>query len=63
MGMRFMKFTDITDCCVQDYPSVGQLAMQLEKNNIQPIFAVTKNVETVYKVSKIYLLFLFFFYS
>ncbi|XP_070770469.1 integrin beta-2 [Enoplosus armatus] len=32
-----------------DYPSVGQLAMQLEKNNIQPIFAVTKNVETVYK--------------
>ncbi|XP_059199071.1 integrin beta-2 [Centropristis striata] len=32
-----------------DYPSVGQLAMQLEKNNIQPIFAVTKNVENVYK--------------
>uniref|UniRef100_A0A3Q3QK69 Integrin beta n=1 Tax=Monopterus albus TaxID=43700 RepID=A0A3Q3QK69_MONAL len=32
-----------------DYPSVGQLAVQLEKNNIQPIFAVTKNVENVYK--------------
>ncbi|XP_060944579.1 integrin beta-2 [Limanda limanda] len=32
-----------------DYPSVGQLAMQLEKNNIQPIFAVTKNMEVVYK--------------
>ncbi|XP_075937149.1 integrin beta-2 [Anarhichas minor] len=32
-----------------DYPSVGQLAMQLEKNNIQPIFAVTENVEIVYK--------------
>ncbi|XP_010770177.1 integrin beta-2-like, partial [Notothenia coriiceps] len=32
-----------------DYPSVGQLAIQLEKNNIQPIFAVTKNVEDVYK--------------
>ncbi|XP_026150582.1 integrin beta-2 [Mastacembelus armatus] len=32
-----------------DYPSVGQLAMQLEKNNIQPIFAVTKNVVEVYK--------------
>ncbi|XP_070694706.1 integrin beta-2 [Pempheris klunzingeri] len=32
-----------------DYPSVGQLALQLEKNNIQPIFAVTKNVEVVYK--------------
>uniref|UniRef100_A0A3Q4AUH3 Integrin beta n=1 Tax=Mola mola TaxID=94237 RepID=A0A3Q4AUH3_MOLML len=32
-----------------DYPSVGQLAMQLEKNNIQPIFAVTENVESVYK--------------
>uniref|UniRef100_A0A672Z034 Integrin beta n=1 Tax=Sphaeramia orbicularis TaxID=375764 RepID=A0A672Z034_9TELE len=27
-----------------DYPSVGQLASQLDKNNIQPIFAVTKNV-------------------
>lgn len=36
---------------MQDYPSVGQLAMQLEKNNIQPIFAVTENVETVYKVN------------
>ncbi|XP_054471925.1 integrin beta-2 [Anoplopoma fimbria] len=32
-----------------DYPSVGELAIQLEKNNIQPIFAVTKKVETVYK--------------
>ncbi|CAL8267474.1 unnamed protein product [Lota lota] len=31
-----------------DYPSVGQLAMQLEKNNIQPIFAVTKDVVEVY---------------
>ncbi|KAK5889496.1 hypothetical protein CesoFtcFv8_015496 [Champsocephalus esox] len=34
---------------VMDYPSVGQLAIQLEKNNIQPIFAVTENVEDVYK--------------
>ncbi|XP_073330199.1 integrin beta-2 [Pagrus major] len=32
-----------------DYPSVGQLAVQLTKNNIQPIFAVTQNVEMVYK--------------
>ncbi|XP_028993083.1 integrin beta-2 isoform X2 [Betta splendens] len=32
-----------------DYPSVGQLAVQLEKNNIQPIFAVTENVAAVYK--------------
>ncbi|XP_012713602.1 integrin beta-2 [Fundulus heteroclitus] len=31
-----------------DYPSVGQLAMQLEKNNIQPIFAVTQNMKNVY---------------
>lgn len=38
---------------IQDYPSVGQLAMQLEKRNIQPIFAVTKNVESVYQVSNI----------
>ncbi|CAL8370452.1 unnamed protein product [Arctogadus glacialis] len=33
----------------QDYPSVGQLAMQLEKHNIQPIFAVTSKVADVYK--------------
>lgn len=32
-----------------DYPSVGQLAAQLAKHNIQPIFAVTKEVESVYK--------------
>ncbi|KAE8299798.1 Integrin beta-2 Cell surface adhesion glycoproteins [Larimichthys crocea] len=32
-----------------DYPSVGQLAAQLEKNNIQPIFAVTQNVKTVFE--------------
>ncbi|XP_024919680.1 integrin beta-2 [Cynoglossus semilaevis] len=32
-----------------DYPSVGQLARQLEKHNIQPIFAVTQNMEPVYK--------------
>lgn len=45
--------------CVQDYPSVGQLAMQLEKNNIQPIFAVTENVEKVYKVINCNLSFLY----
>uniref|UniRef100_A0AAQ4QRE0 Integrin beta n=1 Tax=Gasterosteus aculeatus aculeatus TaxID=481459 RepID=A0AAQ4QRE0_GASAC len=38
-----------TNSAEMDYPSVGQLAVQLEKNNIQPIFAVTKNVEDVYK--------------
>uniref|UniRef100_A0AAY4CHJ3 Integrin beta n=1 Tax=Denticeps clupeoides TaxID=299321 RepID=A0AAY4CHJ3_9TELE len=31
-----------------DYPSVGQLAMMLDKSNIQPIFAVTENVKSVY---------------
>uniref|UniRef100_H3CML1 Integrin beta n=1 Tax=Tetraodon nigroviridis TaxID=99883 RepID=H3CML1_TETNG len=34
---------------VMDYPSVGQLAVELEKNNIQTIFAVTENVNNVYK--------------
>ncbi|KAK6292703.1 hypothetical protein J4Q44_G00372880 [Coregonus suidteri] len=34
---------------VMDYPSVGQVANQLEKNNIQPIFAVTKKMEKVYR--------------
>ncbi|KAJ8012903.1 hypothetical protein DPEC_G00047710 [Dallia pectoralis] len=34
---------------VMDYPSVGQVATQLENNNIQPIFAVTKNMENVYR--------------
>lgn len=51
METRLIKFTDIADCCVQDYPSVGQLAKQLVKNNIQPIFAVTKNVENVFQVN------------
>ncbi|XP_043105025.1 integrin beta-2 [Puntigrus tetrazona] len=31
-----------------DYPSVGQIARKLEEQNIQPIFAVTKKLETVY---------------
>uniref|UniRef100_A0A4W5KYX5 Integrin beta n=1 Tax=Hucho hucho TaxID=62062 RepID=A0A4W5KYX5_9TELE len=47
-----------------DYPSVGQVASQLEKNNIQPIFAVTKNMENVYRVSRLFLSFnLSFFFS
>uniref|UniRef100_A0A8C2ESE9 Integrin beta n=1 Tax=Cyprinus carpio TaxID=7962 RepID=A0A8C2ESE9_CYPCA len=29
-----------------DYPSVGQIARKLEEQNIQPIFAVTKKMET-----------------
>ncbi|XP_051566065.1 integrin beta-2-like [Myxocyprinus asiaticus] len=33
---------------VWDYPSVGQIARKLEEKNIQPIFAVTKKMETVY---------------
>ncbi|XP_040003777.1 integrin beta-2 [Xiphias gladius] len=44
-----MEYNLYTKSSEMDYPSVGQLAMQLEKNNIQPIFAVTKNMETVYK--------------
>ncbi|KAJ8416683.1 hypothetical protein AAFF_G00325610 [Aldrovandia affinis] len=35
-----------------DYPSVGQLARKLAENNIQPIFAVTDNVEPIYKKLK-----------
>lgn len=34
---------------VWDYPSVGQIARKLEEQNIQPIFAVTKKMESVYK--------------
>lgn len=33
---------------IWDYPSVGQVARKLEEQNIQPIFAVTKKMETVY---------------
>ncbi|XP_035379481.1 integrin beta-2 isoform X2 [Electrophorus electricus] len=33
---------------IWDYPSVGQIARKLEKQNIQPIFAVTENVADVY---------------
>ncbi|XP_075399450.1 integrin beta-2 [Tenrec ecaudatus] len=32
-----------------DYPSVGQLAHKLAENNIQPIFAVTKNMVPTYE--------------
>ncbi|XP_056611668.1 integrin beta-2-like isoform X1 [Triplophysa dalaica] len=32
-----------------DYPSVGQIARKLEEQNIQPIFAVTKKMESVYE--------------
>ncbi|KAL4635627.1 integrin beta-2 isoform X2 [Arapaima gigas] len=35
-----------------DYPSVGLVAQKLAENNIQPIFAVTKNVEPVYQKLK-----------
>ncbi|XP_075886634.1 integrin beta-2 [Nelusetta ayraudi] len=38
-----------TKSTLMDYPSVGQLAMQLEKKNIQPIFAVTEEVVGVYE--------------
>ncbi|KAI1884889.1 hypothetical protein AGOR_G00214520 [Albula goreensis] len=36
----------------QDYPSIGQVARKLAENNIQPIFAVTKNVESIYQKLK-----------
>ncbi|XP_060087487.1 integrin beta-2 [Heteronotia binoei] len=32
-----------------DYPSVGQLVQKLEENNIQPIFAVTRKVSSIYR--------------
>ncbi|XP_039612361.1 integrin beta-2 [Polypterus senegalus] len=32
-----------------DYPSVGQVAQKLQQNNIQPIFAVTENMYSVYE--------------
>ena len=54
---------DFSACYVQDYPSVGQLAMQLEKNNIQPIFAVTQNMEAVYKVNRFNSAFVSFFFG
>ncbi|XP_040912731.1 integrin beta-2 [Toxotes jaculatrix] len=45
----YMENNLYTKSSEMDYPSVGQLAKQLEKNNIQPIFAVTENMQTVYK--------------
>ncbi len=46
------KYQNYNTVCFQDYPSVGQIARKLEEQNIQPIFAVTKKMETVYTVSK-----------
>ncbi|KAM9850927.1 integrin beta-2 [Aulostomus maculatus] len=48
-GQCHMKDSVYIKSSEMDYPSVGQLAMQLGKNNIQPIFAVTKDVQNVYK--------------
>ncbi|XP_068602189.1 integrin beta-2 [Brachionichthys hirsutus] len=48
-GRCYMENGLYTRSLTMDYPSVGQVATQLEKNNIQPIFAVTEEVETVYK--------------
>ncbi|MGH0120717.1 UNVERIFIED_CONTAM: hypothetical protein FKN15_031646 [Acipenser sinensis] len=42
-GNRYTKSNEL------DYPSVGQLAQKLDENNIQPIFAVTTNMQSVYK--------------
>ncbi|XP_033901161.2 integrin beta-2-like isoform X2 [Acipenser ruthenus] len=42
-GNRYTKSNEM------DYPSVGQLALKLDENNIQPIFAVTTNMQSVYK--------------
>ncbi|XP_061082478.1 integrin beta-2 [Conger conger] len=41
-GLLYSKSNDM------DYPSVSQVAKKLTENNIQPIFAVTRNVENVY---------------
>lgn len=38
-----------THSSFMDYPSVGELALQLEKHNVQPIFAVTQDVYKIYK--------------
>ncbi|RXM27970.1 Integrin beta-2 [Acipenser ruthenus] len=42
-GNRYTKSNEL------DYPSVGELAQKLDENNIQPIFAVTTNMQSVYK--------------
>ncbi|MGH0125167.1 UNVERIFIED_CONTAM: hypothetical protein FKN15_032120 [Acipenser sinensis] len=42
-GNRYTKSNEL------DYPSVGQLAQKLDENNIQSIFAVTTNMQSVYK--------------
>ncbi|XP_058888027.1 integrin beta-2-like isoform X1 [Acipenser ruthenus] len=42
-GNRYTKSNEL------DYPSVGELAVKLAENNIQPIFAVTSDMKSVYK--------------
>ncbi|KAJ8349659.1 hypothetical protein SKAU_G00247890 [Synaphobranchus kaupii] len=41
-----LTYSKIND---MDYPSVSQVAEKLAENNIQPIFAVTRNIAHVYK--------------
>ncbi|KAJ8403507.1 hypothetical protein AAFF_G00352790 [Aldrovandia affinis] len=45
-GLTYSKSNEM------DYPSVGQVADTLSENNIQPIFAVTRNIADVYKKLK-----------
>lgn len=56
VNVSFSKIMLTKKMYSQDYPSVGQIAQKLEEQNIQPIFAVTKKMESVYKVSKTCLL-------
>ena len=38
-----------------DYPSIGQLRAAFKDNKIQPIFAVTKEVRSLYEVKALHL--------
>lgn len=48
-GQCHLNYNLYSKSSEMDYPSVGQLALKLEKHNIQPIFAVTDNVKDVYR--------------
>ena len=38
-------------CSLQDYPSIAQLHEKLQESNVLPIFAVTKQFTSLYKVT------------
>ena len=50
----FQPQTDYNEWNVYDYPSIGQIAEALRRNDIIPIFAAERRAKPIYDVSTLY---------